>query len=447
MNFNSTGEIIWEGQSPAVVSIDTTQPREIAAFAKQLSEREKRQVLTAYQAGSYEMATTFVWGRAMAALKRELGTLGISFLAEVLGRLDIKDDDNVQDVVSDREAITLAQDLGLISRTDAIRLRHSQELVAHFSQRDSSEDEDEMLSTEAINVLHSCVKGILAKERIEVATQFAEFRKGLESSTFEANSEKVNALVGSPYFFRRLAVSVLLSGIKTNTGAKLEHCISNLVLLLPLIWNDLRDSERWQVGTTYAQTYADGLKKQTAGLREALLTVKGFDYVPENLRSQVFIKAAEALLAAHEGMNNFHAEEAPARTLEKLGTVLPAPAVGVCFTSLICCYLGNRYGTSWTAAPIAERLLRRQSPDRWKYYFDKVFPGDMRVIDKLTDNATLIRWVELAKRVIPEDLEPASRDVKSILVAAREGNKFAVEKIASRLYLAYYHPAHGKPRS
>lgn len=37
----------------------------------------------------------------MASLKRELGTLGITFLAEWLGRSDIAEDDSVLDVVND----------------------------------------------------------------------------------------------------------------------------------------------------------------------------------------------------------------------------------------------------------------------------------------------------------------------------------------------------------
>lgn len=288
---SKTNEImLWNEPVASLVPANLSQPSEIAGFAQQLTTREKSQVITAYQNGSYEMATTFVWGRAMASLKRELGTLGITFLAELLGRSDIAEDDSVLDAITEKEAIQLAEELGIVSRTEAIRLRHSQELVSHFAQRDPSEYDDPMEVTDAVSVLLSCVKSVLAKPSIQVARRFAEFRQELETETFASTDSRCDALVGSPYFFRRLAIAVLLSGIRSHTGAKLEHCLSNLNLFLPLLWPTTREPQRWQVGSTYAQVYADGLQTQTTGLKQALLKVRGFDYVPENLRSQTFVR-------------------------------------------------------------------------------------------------------------------------------------------------------------
>lgn len=176
--------ILWDDQPVSLIPANLSQPSEIAEFAKQLSSREKQQIVTAYKNGSYEMATSFVWGRAMASLKRELGNLGITFLAEALGRTDIKEDANVLEAITEKEAIRLAEELGIISQTDAIRLRHSQELVSHFSQRDPSEGDESMEAMEAGNVLLQCVKTVLSKPSIQVAKRFAEFRRELESETF-----------------------------------------------------------------------------------------------------------------------------------------------------------------------------------------------------------------------------------------------------------------------
>ena len=245
----------------------------------------------------------------------------------------------------------------------------------------------------------SSSRSVLAKPSIQVAKRFADFRNELEAETFSTDDPRCDTLAGSPYFFRRLAVAVLLAGIRAYTGAKLEHCLSNLNLLLPLLWVKLRESERWQVGTTYAQVYADGLQTQTAGLKHALLKVRGFDYVPENLRSQTFLKAAEAIIRAHEGMNNFYNEEAPTVGLEKLGTVIPAPAIGACITALLCVRLGNSYGTCWAAVPTAERILKKQAPDRWAYYIDKILPGETRVLEKLLDSRPSANWLKLGSDV------------------------------------------------
>ena len=435
---NTNAIILWDDQPASLVPANLSQPSEIAEFAKQLSSREKIQIISAYKHGSYEMATSFVWGRAMASLKRELGTLGITFLAELLGRTDISEDDSVLDAITEKEAIKLAEELGIVSRTDAIRLRHSQELVSHFSQRDPGEDDEPMEAMEAGNVLLNCVKSVLAKPSIQVAKRFADFRQELETETFTAGDHRCETLAGSPYFFRRLAVAVLLSGIRSHTGAKLEHCLANLNLLLPILWPKIRDPERWQVGTTYAQVYADGLQTQTAGLKQALLKVRGFDYVPENLRSQTFLRAAEAIIRAHEGVNNFYNEEAPTLALEKLGTVIPAPAIGACTTALLCVRLGNFYGTCWAATPIAERQLKKQGADRWSFYMDNVFPGETRILEKLLDAKPQAQWMNLAPHIFGD--EPAIKDkvTRDLVASSLKKDAKGLAAATQKLIAAYY---------
>lgn len=434
----STQIVLWGDPSTSLLPPNLSQPNEIAELATQLTAREKTQVIKAYRDGSYEMATSFVWGRAMASLKRELGTLGITFLAEMLGRTDIDEDDSVLDAFTEKEAIKLAEELGMVSRTEAIRLRHSQELVSHFSQRDPISDDDPMEVTDAVSVLLTCVKSVLAKTSIQVARKFADFRRELETETFEASDSRCEELVASPYFFRRLAVAVLLSGIRSHTGAKLEHCLSNLNLLLPLLWNQLRDPERWQVGTTYAQVYADGLQTQVSGLKRALLKVRGFDYVPENIRSQTFLKAAEGIIRAHEGLNNFYNEEAPTLNLEKLGTVIPAPALGSCLTALLCVRLGNSYGISWGAYPIADRLLKKQGSDRWSYYLDKVFPRETRIIEKLQDPKPREQWLSLVPSFSSTEIVIQDKAVKELLAASLSKDARKIGLAAQRLITAYY---------
>lgn len=430
--------VLWEAPAASTLPVNLSKPSEIAAFAKQLTVREKEQVVAAYKSGSYEMATSFVWGRAMAALKRELGTLGVSFLAELLGRNDLNEDDNVLDALTEKEAIKLAGELGMVSQTEAMRLRHSQELVSHFAQRDPVEGDDVMEVTEAVGVLLNCVKSVLAKPRIQVARKFSEFRSELEAESLAPDDSRCDMLVASPYFFRRVAVAVLLAGIESHTGAKLEHCLSNLNLLLPLLWSELRDPERWQVGATYAKVYGDGLQLQTAGLKQALLKVKGFDYVAETLRSQTFLKAAEAIVRAHDGMNNFYNEESPTLQLERLGSVIPAPALGPCLTALLCVRLGNFYGTSWAAKPVASRLLKRQSTDRWKYYLEKVLPSETRILEKLLDANPRSEWISFIGDIVNQELVIEHRGVKSLVEASLAKDDKRTVSAAERLISAYY---------
>ena len=108
-------------------------PAEIASRALQLRDRERTQIAVNFQAGNYELAASFVWLRTMALLKRQLGSLGMEFIGELLQRPDIDEFSDIRTAVSDTEAISLARDLGMITSLPTMRLLQSQETVTHFA--------------------------------------------------------------------------------------------------------------------------------------------------------------------------------------------------------------------------------------------------------------------------------------------------------------------------
>jgi hypothetical protein len=58
-------------------------------MAIQLRKRDISQIVTAFSNEHYEIASTFVWSRAIAALKKQLSSLGSEFVGEMLQRPDI----------------------------------------------------------------------------------------------------------------------------------------------------------------------------------------------------------------------------------------------------------------------------------------------------------------------------------------------------------------------
>jgi len=118
-------------------------------------------------------------------------------------------------------------------------------------------------------------------------------------------------LAASPYFFKRTTLSVLLALVKGAKGAQLDNALGNINIILPMIWGQLRKPEKWQTGQTYAEIYNAGKEQAVAGLKKALIKVRGFDFVPENLRSTIFLQAAQKVIEAHDDFNNFHNEPAP----------------------------------------------------------------------------------------------------------------------------------------
>lgn len=140
---------------------------------------------------------------------------------------------------------------------------------------------------------------------------------------------------------------------------------------------------------------AAGNSIAASGLKNALLKVGGFDYVPENLRSVTFKNAAKELLQVHFEFNNFYNEPAAIRKLADLGSTIPAPALIECMQAYLAVYLGNIYGVSTTAAGIAEEELGKITKDRWLYYFSKVIQNDEIVLYKVNTERQVTRFKSL----------------------------------------------------
>lgn len=431
--------VLWQPESGELIPASAKTPSEISSYAAQLSVRDKKQIVAAFESGHFEMGINYLWGKTVTALKKELSAVGVGLLGEMLGKADVDEDDDVEDIITTKESIILAEELGIVSATDALRLKHTYELITHFSRLEIEEsDFEEIDESEAISSLKSCIKSVLGRPKVEVAKKFVEFREALEGDTLSEADPRVDMLRSSPYFFHKLTVSVLMNAAKKNTGANLEHALANINVLIPAIWLKLRESEKWQVGHAYAEAFADGKTTSVGGLKSALLKVKGFDYVPENLRSDTFIKAAEAIFKAHDGLNNFYNEPAPVKNLAKLGSTIPTPALPACISALLCVTLGNSYGVSWSAESEARVILKSLSADRWSYYLNNVLPSDTRILDKLGSSKPLAQWLQLVDEYELSSLEIKNPTVSSLIKASSDKKEARIKSATKKLLEEYY---------
>jgi hypothetical protein len=426
--------VLWNAPKAVRVPASVSAPSEIAPLAKRLSEREQVQLVQAFDAGLYEMGAIFVWGRTMAGLKSQLADLGVEFLAEILDRPDIRPSAEVHEVLTDYETVRLAEDLGMVNTTQALRLRQTLELIAHFANQTPDGEYDEMMPEEALRALRTCVEAVLGQENLGVAAGFADFRRKLETTTLDDEAPEILGLAGSAYFFKRTVLRTLLASSKAARGAQLENALANLNAVLPAIWPSLKDPDRFTVGRAYAELHADGQAKPANGLRSALLKVTGFDYVPESLRSRAFLEAAEKVIAAHFEWNNFYNEPAPMQALASLGTSIPGPAFHRCMTAIILVRIGNAYGISISAQDPAEEMLRSITSDRWEYFFNECLPVDDTLLGQLVNEKIAARWCEtLSDLPRTQRLTPGAKNAQRLLGASLENDPRVVAQFASSM--------------
>ncbi|KFF28171.1 hypothetical protein [Chryseobacterium vrystaatense] len=371
---------LWQGADGIDLPPAIKEPAEIITFATYLSPIQQRNIVNAFNGGAYDMAAEYAWKKAIVKLKDTIGTLGMTFIGEMLNRPDIDEYSAIDSVLTDYSTIQLAEQLGVIGKTAALKLRQANELITHYFSKDATEDLDYV---EAFDIVKTSVKYILGEQDISIALEFSKFRDRLLTETMPLHDKQLDQVINSPVFYLRTVITILITAIKTEIGAKLENALGNLNTMLPQIWDKLSENDRWNIGSTYRDVTASGNSIAISGVKTALSKVGGFDYVPENLRSNTFIKAAKQLIDVHFAFNNFHNEPMAVKKLATLGRTIPAPALMDCIQAYLVVLLGNHYGRSNAAVPTAENELAKITEERWLKYFEKGITNDDIILEKL----------------------------------------------------------------
>lgn len=420
----STNNItIWSGPDGVNLPSPQSSPvKSLVGYANKniISERQQNQIVSAFDFGAYDMGAEYAWRFTMSTLKEKISSLGMKFVGEMLGRDDIGEFSSPESVLTDYDAISLADQLGIVNKTGALKLRHAQETLNHFFSKDC----DESLSQiDALVIVESSIKYVLGQKDVSVALEFNEFRKRLQEESMPQDDAQIQMLVNSQLFYVRTVLNVLLSNAKTAKSATLEHSLANLNVILPLVWDKVAEKDKWNVGMTYRDVVTDGNDKAAIGMKRALMKVKGFDFVPESLRSNTFKKAAQAVIDTHFAFNNFYNEPAVVRNLSKLGSVIPSPALQECMDAYLVVYLGNSYGVSHEAAPIAEKELLAISPDRWELFFNQIIAKDEIFLFNIYTENQIQRFAKLLEEIGEEHFQNLNGDGKLIYETITKNKK------------------------
>ncbi len=417
-------------ESAGVVSIpDTNDVATLMSFNRSLSNNDANKIVKAYDNGLYDMAAEYIWSRTISTLKKNIMKFGEEFVAEMLDRPDISSVDDI----SEYEVITLSSDLGFINQTAKIEFMQFSEIIQHYM---SNEDPDEEFPlTKVSDIVRSCVKHVLGFEKVEYEISFVSFRNRLRTEYIIEGHEIYTQLKLAPYFYKRTVFKTMMNLAKTTKdSAEREIILNNMITIFVEIWSALSSEEKWVIGRSYAQCLSDGDNKLLIALKSVLLKVKGFDYVPENLRSNTYIIAAKDLLSAHQGMNNFYNEPSKAKYLAQMGNSIPAPAFGNCMTAVLACKLGNSYGISWDAQTYLDEILQTVSKDRWSYYLNSVLPYDRVILYKLCVDITADRWIELVEKYSLEKIDiEGEKELKDLISFSNSKQKIQLKRVVNRI--------------
>lgn len=400
-----------------------------------LSDFQKKQIISAFNAGAFDMATEYTWKKAMVKLKELLASLGGDFVSDMLQRNDINEFSSIESVLSDTDAILLSERLGIINSEGAMQLRHAKEQLSYYFSTKAEQMGAFLDAPHALVVIADCVKNILSIQTGNLNLEFSTFKKQLLESSIKESDPVYRQIVNSTLFYIRTVCTILLSSIKKEKGAHVENASANFITILPKIWDKLSSEDKWNIGSIYKDVVADGNSIAVGCIRQALIKVQGFDYVPENLRSDTFKKTAQHLIDVHYDFNNFYNEPSAVKALSHLGTIIPKPAFAICIRAYLLVYLGNRYGVSDAAQPTAVNELTNIHKERWEYYWKSVILYDADVLYHLLTERQVKRMFDLLYRCNLTEIIDLPNGITQLYNAIVKRNNSDACKIARNLYL------------
>ena len=209
----SNGLVLWQNPENQVMPADLDTIDQVVVYANNsnLTEKQQTQIVKTFEQGAYEIAAEYSWKKAITKLRKSLEKLGSDFIGELLDRSDIDQFTSLEEVLTDRKAIEFAEQLGIIGKTGALKLRQSLELVNHYL---SGEAEDELSKIDAFNIIKTSVQYILSEQDVDVAVAFTSFRKRLLTETISLQDGDVQQVLSAPLFYLRTVCTILLTAIK-----------------------------------------------------------------------------------------------------------------------------------------------------------------------------------------------------------------------------------------
>ena len=274
-----------------------------------------------------------------------------------------------------------------------------------------------MPQDEANIIIKNSISYILYNNDDSFGLEFNDFREKLKTGRVTDLFDDDETMFSTcPYFYLKTSVRSLLKLFSETEGIEYENVTTNMNIMFPAFWKRLKIEERRALADAYTDYTNSNDTVRARALSSIMMKVQGFDYVKENVRSRTYISVAQKLIDAHFGMNNFYTEPGIIQKLEGLGTTIPKLALKECITAILYVKLGNRYGRSWKAEEIADRLLSALTVSDWETYIDKYLYEETYLVDSIKECTTIRnRWKSVIKTYELDKLSVTTSEGKRLI--------------------------------
>ncbi|MCY8068747.1 hypothetical protein MOF28_00420 [Bacillus haynesii] len=306
--------------------------------------------------GLFSAAVNDMWNTAILALRQKVKNFGYSEAASFLKR---EINEKKLSEIRDKELIDICVELGFLNDDSYFFINNCREIRNNYS---SAHPSNSMLDGMELNYfMHQCTKHILGNDIQYEGFPVSEFmtiikQDKMDEHTIETFTEKILRA-------NDLQKSAILKMLFTNYVDETndEYVRENCLLISQNTWSTYSDNAIGEILGVYSSyIIKSNTKKQYS--ERFFEKVGALDLLPKDKVASIVLSAIKNLEEAHFGMDNFYNEKPFAERLaSSFDKKIPSPILKRYVSVVALCYVGNRYGTSHSASPYYERMIKNFS--------------------------------------------------------------------------------------
>lgn len=325
-------------------------------------------MVAAATVGLFDAALNYLWDELVSELRIRVVGFDLVYFYDIAAannadlRRSLKDETDLTKI-DDSHLLRAVLNIGLITDVGYARLDHIRYMRNHASA--AHPNQHDLGGLELVSFLQNCVREVINTPTDTVTAHTGRLLSNIKKALLDqAAVNEAAAFFDQLPADRADTLANGLFGLYTS-AARGPIEADNVRVLWPKLWPFVSEATRSNFGLRHARASASAETDFATAARELIDLVDGTAYLTDEMRAIDMSEALDALVQAHHGFNNFHAEATPARRVLNLaGTQgdVPTNVRERYVRCIVDCFLGNGYGVSSAADPIYRTMISRFSP-------------------------------------------------------------------------------------
>jgi len=349
-----------------IETVWSTLKNEISRVRLEYRHEMLARMIVGIRVGLFSSAVNEMWNTTILVLREKIRDFGLNeanqFLTSSLDEKKFKE-------LKDKELLDISIELGLLSEDSYFFLNHCREIRNNYS---SAHPSNSMLDGAELNYfIHQCVKQVLSNEIKYIGFRSDEFISTLRGAKLDEDAQKeLSERIKKTNELQKTAILKALFGIYVDERND-EFIRQNCLDLSRRNWDNFTEQAKSEIISLFSEyLIQDNTKKQYAKLY--LEKVNAIDLLPKNEQLSIVNKLIKQLESTHFDINNFYNETAYAERLSLISKQIPIQIIKEFVYVITLCYVGNKYGTSNSAEPYYEQIIKNFTVREIDKFFELV---------------------------------------------------------------------------